>query len=566
MLRFVFLFVFMFHFHQASDNLSFRTQCQSNWHYLSQQSLCVMFATSEIGDVPWYDGYKGCQSTSAQLLTLTQSNKLRSIENKIYDLEKIDQIDFDYIQRGSWIGKAKWSNDDLCDSMSTTKEDLEFNCMIITMRSGDQSLCLKRVSCTENHPFICESTALTAKELIENTIERLTWWKCVILIWCIIDDQVKKKKEKEALEAQKAEIQAYVSQFDFEIPPDSELPNIQLPLAAAGEEEEEAEPLVVGGYQVPSWLILTVGGMIFVGVICCCCLGLLAFIPNRYVQAINESCGGNKPLCDEPLKCIGGRCLCSPVGRARDKDQFTFWANEKCHPCPTGYYNTATKCFNLVYTKGSQLTWERARERCKEQDGDLLVFRSDEEYYSMEASIKSLSNDMEMPQRVPQDGTYFASIWLGIKLADWRGNGRFNLVADGPTLTKKNQHWCGQSSPLGHEPNYVQLKATGERQACVGLALFKDGSVCMHDWFCSWESYTLCEVHPPPLETSTDIPEALEKKSSGMMGYVVIITVVVLFLGCIIGATYYLFKKKKRRGRARSFDSGESGLSQNSLY
>ena len=51
----------------------------------------------------------------------------------------------------------EWSNDDLCDSMSTTKEDLEFNCMIITMRSEDQSLCLKRVSCTEKHPFICES-------------------------------------------------------------------------------------------------------------------------------------------------------------------------------------------------------------------------------------------------------------------------------------------------------------------------------------------------------------------------------------------------------------------------
>lgn len=38
-----------------------------------------------------------------------------------------------------------------------------------------------------------------------------------------------------------------------------------------------------------------------------------------------------------------------------------------------------SRCFDLVYTKDSQLTWERARERCKEHDGDLLVFRSDEE-------------------------------------------------------------------------------------------------------------------------------------------------------------------------------------------
>ena len=56
---------------------------------------------------------------------------------------------------------------------------------------------------------------MTEKELIENTIERLTWWKCIILIWCIVDDQVKKRKEKEALEAQKAEIQAYVSQCEL---------------------------------------------------------------------------------------------------------------------------------------------------------------------------------------------------------------------------------------------------------------------------------------------------------------------------------------------------------------
>lgn len=122
MLRFVFLFVFMFRSLQATgilarkcglvihyviiDNLSSRTRCRPNWHHLSEQSFCVIFATSEIGDVPWYDGYKGCQSSSAQLLTLTQSNQLRSIENKMYDLAKMDQIDFDYIQRGAWIGKA----------------------------------------------------------------------------------------------------------------------------------------------------------------------------------------------------------------------------------------------------------------------------------------------------------------------------------------------------------------------------------------------------------------------------------------------------------------------------
>jgi hypothetical protein len=47
---------------------------------------------------------------------------------------------------------------------------------------------------------------------------------------------------------------------------------------------------------------------------------------------------------------------------------------------------------------------------------------------------------------------------------------------------------------MGSEPNYVGLKDTGERQECVGLALLPDRSVCMHDWFCSWDSYVLCEI------------------------------------------------------------------------
>jgi hypothetical protein len=49
------------------------------------------------------------------------------------------------------------------------------------------------------------------------------------------------------------------------------------------------------------------------------------------------------------------------------------------------------------------------------------------------------------------------------------------------------------SSPLQQEPNYLGLKSTSERQECIGLAVFKDGSVCMHDWFCFWDTYTLCE-------------------------------------------------------------------------
>ncbi|CAF3355922.1 unnamed protein product, partial [Rotaria sp. Silwood2] len=32
-----------------------------------------------------------------------------------------------------------WSKDDLCDSTSTTIEDLQLNCIILTIRSNNQS-------------------------------------------------------------------------------------------------------------------------------------------------------------------------------------------------------------------------------------------------------------------------------------------------------------------------------------------------------------------------------------------------------------------------------------------
>jgi hypothetical protein len=49
-------------------------------------------------------------------------------------------------------------------------------------------------------------------------------------------------------------------------------------------------------------------------------------------------------------------------------------------------------------------------------------------------------------------------------------------------------------SPLGQEPTFIGLKETGEHQECVGLAVFRDSSPCMHNWFCSWDTYTFCEV------------------------------------------------------------------------
>ncbi len=79
-----------------------RNQCKPGWHYLSEETTCIIFATSQGGDVSWYDGYKACQTNSAQLLTLSNSIKIELIEKKINENQKY----FNHIQRGAWIGKA----------------------------------------------------------------------------------------------------------------------------------------------------------------------------------------------------------------------------------------------------------------------------------------------------------------------------------------------------------------------------------------------------------------------------------------------------------------------------
>jgi hypothetical protein len=51
-----------------------------------------------------------------------------------------------------------------------------------------------------------------------------------------------------------------------------------------------------------------------------------------------------------------------------------------------------------------------------------------------------------MYQRTPRNGTYFGSIWIGAKLLDWSGDGKYELVSHGPILNKKNAHWWSVTS------------------------------------------------------------------------------------------------------------------------
>lgn len=69
--------------------------------------------------------------------------------------------------------------------------------------------------------FIDLDRAITEKELIETTMERLTWWKCIIPVWCLVDDaqegveeQKKKNAETQKENAKKAEEQAFIDQCE----------------------------------------------------------------------------------------------------------------------------------------------------------------------------------------------------------------------------------------------------------------------------------------------------------------------------------------------------------------
>ncbi|CAF1384827.1 unnamed protein product, partial [Rotaria sordida] len=264
-------------------------QCQSNWHYLSEETICIIFATSQAGDISWYNSYKACQTSSAQLLTFSNSIKFQLVQKKIHQLEYDNQIYLDYIQRGAWIGNAKWSKDNLCDSTSTTIEDLQLNCIILTIHSNKQSLCLKRVSCREKHPFICQKKAITEKELIENTMERLSFLKCLIIIWCIIDITKQKNKEKkekyEAMLAQQQaeQLQAYINQFDFELPEESQL-NADEKTSTPSTTDE----FILLGFRIKEWIILIAGGFTTLLMICMCCTGLIFIYHVKKKQRLRQ--------------------------------------------------------------------------------------------------------------------------------------------------------------------------------------------------------------------------------------------------------------------------------------
>ena len=116
-----------------------------------------------------------------------------------------------------------------------------------------------------------------------------------------------------------------------------------------------------------------------------------------------------------------------------------------------------------------------------------------------------------MFQRTPREGQAFASIWIGAKLTTLAGDGQFDLVSHGPALTKKTSQWWSvkamerdlfpsswifspKSSALEEQPTYLGMKPSGERQECISVAVLKDGMVCLHNWFCSMATHTLCEI------------------------------------------------------------------------
>lgn len=90
----------------CSFNLIIPDRCQLNWHYLSDERICILFGTTHLGDVSWKNGSQACEQNAAQLWTRTNSTSLEGIMKKIKEEERYVEI----LQRGTWIGETSKNN------------------------------------------------------------------------------------------------------------------------------------------------------------------------------------------------------------------------------------------------------------------------------------------------------------------------------------------------------------------------------------------------------------------------------------------------------------------------
>lgn len=91
-------------------NLTFqfiiRDRCQSNWHYVSDERICILLGTTYVGDVSWKNSSRACQQNSGQLWSLTNERSLQAMTRQINTNEKY----LDILQRGTWIGETRKKN------------------------------------------------------------------------------------------------------------------------------------------------------------------------------------------------------------------------------------------------------------------------------------------------------------------------------------------------------------------------------------------------------------------------------------------------------------------------
>ncbi|XP_039675543.1 hepatic lectin-like isoform X2 [Perca fluviatilis] len=144
--------------------------------------------------------------------------------------------------------------------------------------------------------------------------------------------------------------------------------------------------------------------------------------------------------------------------------------NEPCQKCEEGWELHGGKCY---YFSTDRLPWERSRNQCRNQHGDLVKIDSREEQTFLELKLREKMNE-------PED-----KFWIG--LTDSQTEGTW-LWADGSPLDTRLTFWSSREPDNweGQDPDGEDCVRMGKRGGALDLN-------CWFDKSCKVPHRRICE-------------------------------------------------------------------------